>query len=161
MLTTPLRIQDVLTGHLLWMATRIGTTCAVYLAVILFAGGGVTATAVLALPAALLVGMAFAVPITAFSARQQNDAGFAGLFRFGIIPLFLFSGTFFPVSQLPAFLQPIAYLTPLWHGVELCRDLMLGTGDFGSAMLHVLYLGLWVVGGAVLALLAFRSRLID
>ena len=120
MLATPLTVRDVLAGHLLWMATRIGATCAIYLAVILIAGAGVAPTAALALPAALLVGMAFATPITAFAARQQNDAGFAGLFRFVIIPLFLFSGTFFPVSQLPAFLQPIAYVTPLWHGVELC-----------------------------------------
>lgn len=160
-LATPLAIRDVLLGHLLFMATRIGTTCAVYVAVILLFGGGPAPTAVLALPAALLVGMAFAVPITAFAARQHNDAGFAGLFRFGIVPLFLFSGTFFPVSQLPAFLQPIAYVTPLWHGVELCRDLMLGTGAVGSYLLHVLYLAAWVIGGGVLALLAFRSRLID
>ena len=105
--------------------------------------------------------MAFAVPIAAFAARQQNDAGFAGLFRFAIVPLFLFSGTFFPVSQLPAFLQPIAYITPLWHGVELCRDLLLGTGTVASAVLHALYLALWVLVGAVLALRAFRSRLVD
>ncbi len=44
-----------------------------------------------------------------------------------MIPLFLFSGTFFPVSQLPALLQPLAYVTPLWHGVDLCRTLALGT----------------------------------
>jgi lipooligosaccharide transport system permease protein len=160
-LATPLAVRDVLAGHLLFIATRIGTSCAVYVAVILLFGGLLAPTALLALPAALLVGMAFAVPITAFAARQQNDAGFAGLFRFGIIPLFLFSGTFFPVSQLPAFLQPIAYVTPLWHGVELCRGLMLGTAGVVSAAMHVLYLGVWVVGGVVLALLAFRSRLID
>jgi lipooligosaccharide transport system permease protein len=105
--------------------------------------------------------LAFAVPIAAFAAVQQNDAGFAGLFRFGIVPLFLFSGTFFPVSQLPAFLQPIAYVTPLWHGVELCRDLMLGAGTATAAVLHALYLSAWVVAGVVLALLGFRSRLID
>ncbi len=132
-----------------------------YLVVILLFGGAAAPTAVLALPAVLLVGMAFAVPIAAFAARQQNDAGFAGLFRFAIVPLFLFSGTFFPVSQLPAFLQPIAYITPLWHGVELCRDLLLGTGTVASAVLHALYLALWVLVGAVLALRAFRSRLVD
>jgi lipooligosaccharide transport system permease protein len=161
MLATPLTVRDVLAGHLLWMATRVGTTSAVYVGVILLFGGGVAPTAVLALPAALLVGMAFAVPIAAFAARQDNDSGFAGLFRFVVIPLFLFSGTFFPVSQLPSFLQLVAYVTPLWHGVELCRGLMLGTGDVGSAVLHVLYLSVWVFGGAVLALLAFRSRLMD
>jgi lipooligosaccharide transport system permease protein len=160
-LATPLSVRDIMTGHLLFIATRIATSCAVYVLVILLFGGGRAPTAILALPAALLVGMAFAVPITAFAARQQNDAGFAGLFRFGIVPLFLFSGTFFPVSQLPVFLQPIAYVTPLWHGVEICRNLMLGTGTVLAAALHVLYLAAWVVGGVVLALLAFRARLID
>jgi lipooligosaccharide transport system permease protein len=160
-LATPLAVRDVMAGHLLFIATRIGTSCAVYFVVIVLFGGAVSPTAVLALPAALLVGLAFAVPITAFAAVQQNDAGFAGLFRFGIVPLFLFSGTFFPVSQLPAFLQPIAYVTPLWHGVELSRDLMLGTGTVTAALLHVLYLTAWVVSGVMLALLAFRSRLID
>ena len=72
--------------------------------------------------------------------------------RFGAIPLMLFSGTFFPVSQLPAWLRPLAYATPLWHGVALCRALSLGGLDAGSAAIHVGYLvalaafGLWVGG---------------
>ena len=58
-----------------------------------------------------------------------GDTSFAVVFRFGMIPLFLFSGTFFPVTQLPAWLRPVAYLTPLWHGVALCRALCLGRGQ--------------------------------
>ena len=65
-------------------------------------------------------------PIFAFAATRETDSGFALLFRFGIMPMFLFSGTFFPVSQLPDWLEPVAWLTPLWHGVDLCRDLALG-----------------------------------
>ena len=72
----------------------------------------------LCLPVAVLVGLAFAVPIFAFSATQESDGGFNILFRFVIIPLFLFSGTFFPIAQLPAVLRPVAWLTPLWHGVD-------------------------------------------
>ena len=71
--------------------------------------------------------IAFATPIAAYSATQKTMNSFNYIFRFGITPLFLFSGTFFPVSQLPSFLQPIAYLTPLYHGVALCRSLGLGT----------------------------------
>ena len=72
------------------------------------------------------------------------------IFRFGMIPLFLFSGTFFPITQLPAWIRPVAYLTPLWHGVALCRALSLGTATLGGAVIHVGYLvGLAAIGVAV------------
>ena len=71
---------------------------------------------------------------------RDKDSSFAVIFRFGMIPLFLFSGTFFPVSQLPAWIRPVAYATPLWHGVALCRALSLGTADLGRALVHVGYL---------------------
>ena len=72
------------------------------------------------------------------------------VYRFGLIPLFLFSGTFFPVTQLPAWIRPIAYLTPLWHGVALCRGLCLGIATLPSALLHVGYL-LVVLGAGIIA----------
>ena len=71
--------------------------------------------------------MAFAAPIAAFSATQKTPNKFASIFRFVITPLFLFSGTFFPLDLLPAFLQAVAWLTPLYHGVALTRGLSLGT----------------------------------
>jgi lipooligosaccharide transport system permease protein len=114
---------------------------------------------VLTLPAALLTGLAFAAPITAVAARLENDAGFAGIQRFGIVPMFLFSGTFFPVSQLPAVFQWIAYATPLWHGVALARGLALGTLDGVAALLHVGYLALWIALGVALAVRSLRKRL--
>ena len=81
----------------------------------------------LGIPVAVLTGMAFAGPIAAFSATQRTPNRFNVIFRFGITPLFLFSGTFFPIESLPSFLQPIAWLSPLWHGVDLTRGLVLGT----------------------------------
>ena len=71
--------------------------------------------------------MAFAGPIAAFSATQKTPDKFTAIFRFGITPLFLFSGTFFPISSLPAVLQAVAWVTPLFHGVALTRALSLGT----------------------------------
>jgi lipooligosaccharide transport system permease protein len=115
--------------------------------------------AILSVPAAVLTGLAFAAPISAFAATQENDSGFNAVFRFGIIPLFLFSGTFFPISQLPAFLQPLAWATPLWHGVELCRGLALGTIDPLGFAVHTGYL-LVVAGlGCAAALWAYQRRL--
>src|ERR671915_232128 len=115
--------------------------------------------AMLALPAAILTGMAFATPIAAFAITQDRDLAFAALSRFVIVPMFLFSGTFFPIEELPAALEPIAYVTPLWHGVDLARELSLGTAGAGAALLHAGYLGLWLVAGLAVAGVTFRRRL--
>jgi lipooligosaccharide transport system permease protein len=79
--------------------------------------------------------------------------------RFGIVPMFLFSGTFFPVSQLPVVFRWVAYATPLWHGVELSRALTLGHVDVLAALGHVAYLLAWAVVGFVAALRIYRRKL--
>ena len=81
------------------------------------------------------------------------------LFRFGVMPLFLFSGTFFPISLLPAWLHTIAYLTPLWHGVDLCRSLALGTAHAWLTLTHVAYLSAMTAIGVYLATKTYRRRL--
>jgi lipooligosaccharide transport system permease protein len=160
MLATPLTSQDLFVGHLLWITVRVLTGSATYLVVMTAFGASRSPLVLLALPAAVLTGMAFSAPVVAFAATRDNDSGFAALFRFVVTPLFLFSGTFFPVSQLPAGLEQVAYLTPLWHGVDLCRSLSLGTAELGMTVLHVGYLAAWLIGGAVLASAAFRRRLV-
>jgi lipooligosaccharide transport system permease protein len=140
---------------------RLGISAAVFLVVMAMFGTLQSWWAVLCLPAAVLTGLAFAPGIFAFSATLETDSGFALLFRFAIMPMFLFSGTFFPISQLPDWLEPLAYVVPLWHGVDLCRDLALGTPTLGSSAAHVAYLLLWVVGGFVVALRTFTRRLVS
>ena len=116
----------------------------------------------LAIPAAVLTGMAFAGPIAAFSATQSNPNRFATIFRFGITPLFLFSGTFFPISSLPAALQAVAWLTPLFHGVALTRGLSLGTisDEPVAAVIHVVYLTTLATVGAALTIRNLHRRLV-
>lgn len=160
MIATPLRVRDVLVGHLGYVVLRLVTTCAVLLVVLaLFGVVHSVAAGLGAVAVAVLVGLAFAVPSFAFSARQENDSGFALLYRLGLIPMFLFSGAFFPVSQLPAAIAWIARLTPVWHGVELCRALITGGVTVPAVVGHVGYLLLWVVVGWWLAERAFRRRL--
>jgi lipooligosaccharide transport system permease protein len=159
-LATPLGVRDTLAGHLLWVAIRLAISSAVFLVIMGLFGTLLSWWAILCLPAAVLTGMAFAPSIFGYAATLETDSGFALLFRFLIMPMFLFSGTFFPISQLPDWLEPLAYLTPLWHGVELCRDLALGTVSWGSSLGHVAYLLLWVAGGFVFALRTFRRRLV-
>lgn len=160
MLATPLGVTDVLVGHLLWITVKVGGGSLVYLAVMAMFGAVQSPLALLAVPAAVLTGMAFATPVVAFAAAQDNDAGFAALFRFVVTPMFLFSGTFFPIAQLPPVLEQVAYVTPLWHGVDLCRSLTLGTATFNGNVLHVGYLAAWLVGGLALSAVAFRRRLV-
>jgi lipooligosaccharide transport system permease protein len=160
MLATPLRVGDVMAGHLLWIAFRVTITCVIFLGVM--AGFGATAswTALFVVPAGLLTGVACAAPMMALAATVENDQALAAFFRFVVIPMFLFSGTFFPVSQLAAWLRPIAYITPLWHGVDLCRSLALGRAPLPLTTVHVVYLATWAVAGGFLATFAYRRRLV-
>src|SRR5450755_1230260 len=157
--STPLRPADLFHGHLLFTALRLVMNCTVFLAV-MAAFGAVTSPWVLAaLPVAVLTGLAFAAPIEAWAITVLKDTSFALIFRFGMIPLFLFSGTFFPVSQLPAWAQPIAYATPLWHGVALCRSLSLGTATIGGTLIHVGYLAALAAAGIIVGDRTYRRRL--
>jgi lipooligosaccharide transport system permease protein len=91
-----------------------------------------------------------------------KENSFAYLFRFGMMPLMLFSGTFFPLSQLPGWLRPFAYATPLWHGVALCRALSLGSGvraDLLGALGHVAYLAVLASAGVWAGARTYRRRL--
>jgi lipooligosaccharide transport system permease protein len=160
MLAAPLAVPDIVLGHLAFVLMRVAITSVAFLAVGSLLGAFDSPRSVLALPVAVLCGMAFATPVFAFSARQDGDSGFALLFRFGVMPMFLFSGTFFPVDQLPTVMQPIAWATPLWHAVELCRALTFGTATVAGAVVNIGYLLLWVGGGYVLALRSFRKRLV-
>jgi lipooligosaccharide transport system permease protein len=156
---TPLRPRDLLHGHLLFTLLRLAMNAAVFLAV-MAAFGAVRSPWVLAcVPVAMLTGLAFAAPIEAYAVGCTKDSSFAMLFRFVMIPLFLFSGTFFPVSQLPAAVRPLAYATPLWHGVALCRSLSLGTATPAQAALHVGYLALVAAAGVAAGHYTYRRRL--
>jgi lipooligosaccharide transport system permease protein len=159
MLATPLDVRDVLHGHLLWILFRVVTTCAIYAGIMTACGAFRSSWALLAVPASVLTGMAFAGPIAAFAITHDRDLAFAALNRFGIVPMFMFSGTFFPIDQLPDAIEPITYITPLWHGVDLTRDLTLGAASVDSALLHAGYLALWILVGTAVAAIAFRRRL--
>jgi lipooligosaccharide transport system permease protein len=158
---TPLQPREIALGQLAWLATRITLVGAIFVLVMIPFGAVHSPLVVLAIPAATLTGMAFATPIAAYAATQKTMTTFNYVFRFGITPLFLFSGTFFPVEQLPALLQPVAWVTPLYHGVALCRSLALGTigGDPLAALIHVGVLLAFGLGGLVAVIVAFERRL--
>jgi lipooligosaccharide transport system permease protein len=159
MLSTPLTTRHLVFGELFWVAFRIGSLATVFLVVLAIFGIPRSPLAVLAIPVTMLIGVAFASCLFAFTATQRNDVGFSAVFRFIINPLFLFSGTFFPLSQLPDQIEWIAWLTPLFHGVELVRGLILGSLDWVTAPIHLGYLLAMLAIGAALADRFLRRRM--
>ncbi|MET0997118.1 MAG: ABC transporter permease, partial [Marmoricola sp.] len=141
MIATPLTIGDIVFAQLGFVMFRVATVSAVFLAVM--APFGVFTSwsgVVVAFFVQLLIGLAFATPIFALSAAMKSESGYALVFRLGMIPLFLFSGAFFPISNLSPAMEWLARVTPLWHGVDLTRMLVLGQVDTSSALVHVAYL---------------------
>jgi len=148
-LATPLGPRDVALGEISWALIR-GLLYSVAFLIVATAAGMVTSWwALLAIPAASLIGYAFAavgMAATTFM-RSWQDFDYVQL---ALLPMFLFSATFYPLSTYPDGLQWVVQATPLYHGVALVRDLMLG--DVAAGMfVHVAYLGAMGVIGTVFA----------
>ena len=164
MITTPVSPADIVYGRFIWSTLRLTFVLTVFAIIAVLFGAMELGPALLAVPPGVLTGLAFASAITAWTVTREDDTSLSTLFRFGIVPLFLFSGTFFPISQLPNFLQPVAYATPLFHGVELVRKIALpGAGDELVTSIpmwvHVGYLTTMTVIGVVLAARFLDRRL--
>ncbi|HKR52385.1 MAG TPA: ABC transporter permease, partial [Pseudonocardiaceae bacterium] len=135
---TPITPGQLAGGQLTWIALRLLVSGTAYLLVVVLFGAmrgpGVLASLVFA----VLCGMAFSAPLVAFSAAQENEGtAFIAVFRFVVMPMTLFSGTFFPISQLPEVIQPLAWISPLWHGTELARGAVLGTMALWPVVGHI------------------------
>jgi lipooligosaccharide transport system permease protein len=156
---TPLEARDIVLGHATWMALRAGIAAvAVAIALALYPdtrSWGLAPTVVVA----MLIGVAFAMPIMAVAVKQQLDGGFAAIQRFVIIPLFLFGGAFYPLSQLPAVVQWLAKVAPLWHGVVVARAFTSGHVDALATLGHLAYVAAWGAAGSALATRRLRQRL--
>jgi lipooligosaccharide transport system permease protein len=159
MLATPLTLTEVITGEILWGATRAVIGTALMTGVVSLFGYIRYPHGLLLLPAALLGGVAFGAVAMCFTAVVPNiDVFNLPTFLF-ITPMFLFSGTFFPLEALPAWAQQVANLLPLTHLVNLTRTLSLGRLD-GEALAAVAYLLLFTLLFYPLALRGMRRRLI-
>ena len=157
-IATPMSVSDVVFGELGWIAIRLTTIGSAFVLVMTAFGIPRSPLVVLAIPAGVLTGLAFAAPIIAFSATLKDANPFNVLFRFVITPLFLFSGVFVPVSRLPESIASAAWLTPLFHGVELTRGFTLGAVP-ATWPIHVGYLVGLIAIGAATARRTFRRRL--
>src|SRR5690349_2033623 len=156
----PLRVVDILDGHLAFVVFRTLTSCGAFLLIAAAFGTMHSWWALATLPIAGLVGLAVATPTFAYASTVRTDSYLAVLYRLGVIPMSLFSGVFFPVESLPGVLRWVAYALPLWHGVDLSRAATLGVAPAWSPVGHVLYLALWAGVGWLLAYRQFRRRLV-
>jgi lipooligosaccharide transport system permease protein len=144
-LATPLAPGDVAVGELAWALIRGGLYATGFIGVMALFGLVMSPWIVLAIPAALLIGFAFggvAMAATSFMRSWQDF----DLIQLVVLPLFLFSGTFFPVEAYPDALRLLVQLTPLYHGVQLLRSLAVGAVDAGT-LVHVAYLAAMGIAG--------------
>ncbi|MDV6012043.1 ABC transporter permease [Haloechinothrix sp. LS1_15] len=158
---TPITPGQVFGGELMWVAVRLLVSAGVYAVIALPLGAWLGFGAALAVPIGVLTGLAFAAPVMALSATVRNPSNaFSTLLRFGVIPVMLFSGTFFPISVLPTPVQALVWLSPLWHGNELARAAALGGAEWLPALGHLTFLAAVLVGGGLLARHRFYRRLV-
>ena len=137
-LATPLGPGDVALGEIGWALIRGGLYSIGFVAVMLVLGLVSSPGVVFAVPAAMLVGFTFAAVGMAATTFMRTWQDF-DLIQLVILPLFLFSGTFYPITAYPAALQTLVELTPLWHGVDLLRGLTTGAAQ-APAIVHIVYL---------------------
>jgi lipooligosaccharide transport system permease protein len=159
---SPVEPGQIASGLILSVFFRmIFTTTAYYVLMVAFGAVGDPWGAAWMPLVGVLGGMAFGLPLMAYSASITQDKGqFALVNRFIFTPLFLFSGTFFPLATLPLWLQWIGWISPLWHASEIGRSLSYGLPP-GSwpVVWHYAVLVAYVVTGWVLAHRVFRRRL--
>ncbi|MDP9465449.1 MAG: ABC transporter permease [Actinomycetota bacterium] len=156
---TPLGPADIVGGHALWMAVRCMVASAAVAFVLVFFPEARAWGLVAAVPVSALTGLAFAMPLMAYSTERKTDVGFAAMQRFLVIPLFLFGGAFYPISQLPRWTQLVVEVLPLWHGVELARSFTVGHMTVSTALVHIAVLCCWILCGTALSHRFVRRRL--
>jgi lipooligosaccharide transport system permease protein len=153
-LSTPLGPDDIAVGELIWALIRGGIYAVAFLIVMGIFGLIVSPWVLLAVPGALLVGFAFGAVAMAATSFMKTWQDF-DLIQLVILPLFLFSATFYPLETYPPAIQAIVAWTPLYQGVELLRSLAVGHVD-PSLLVPVVYLGTMGIVG-----LAIVSRRLD
>ncbi|HVF53387.1 MAG TPA: ABC transporter permease [Actinomycetota bacterium] len=158
-LSSPLTVRDIFIGEVLTFGAILAQLAIPFFGIMSLFGIFDSPLSLLAIPSAMLVGLACAAVTFAFTATRKTDEAYTWVFRFIVTPLFLLSGTFFPISELPGWGQVIAHATPLFHGVELVRQFTLYEVE-PSALWHVGYLVTMLAVGGALAVRNLEKRLL-
>ena len=156
---SPISVEGLLLGHTYWATARVFFVSVVFAVIIAAFRVAPLLESLLAVGPAVLVGAAMLSATTAYTVRLKSPAGLPMFFRFVVIPMFLFSGAFFPVTQLPGWLQPLAVVTPMFHGVELARAIVVDQSPAIAWWVSVLYLSAWIVGFSIMSVGPMRRKL--
>ncbi|SDL91269.1 lipooligosaccharide transport system permease protein [Lentzea albidocapillata subsp. violacea] len=159
MAATPITPAQVLYGQTMWIGSQLFARSAVFVAIAVVLGAAAGPGILLSIVFGTLAGLAFSAPLVAYSATLDKPDSFTTIFRFVLMPMTLFTGAFFPVSQLPDWLLPVVWLTPAWHGIELARGATFGTIDLLPALGHLVYLVALTAAGIALGVKFFHRRL--
>ena len=158
---TPVSPGQILGGHLIWSALRLTLAGVIYAFVALFFGAWTGIGALAVVLAGTVTGLACSTPMAAVAARTYDEGSRFGLiFRFIVMPMTLFSGTFFPIAQLPLAVRWLAWLSPLWHGTQLARGLSLASIGGWALLGHFAYLAALFGAGWLVAHRRFYRRLV-
>lgn len=160
MLATPLEVRDIYFGELAWIGVTLAQQTIPFFAVMALFGIFDSPLAVLAIPAAVLTGLGFAAAVMGLTAKLKTDEAYTWLFRFVVTPLFLLSGTFFPINDLPAWAVAAAQVTPLYHGIELIRGMTISNLTLVAGLTHITYLLLFLAVGIVIGVRNLTHRLV-
>ena len=145
----PIVPGQIIDGVVISVTARLLATSVLYFVFMLLFGAVPSPIGFLAVFVAVLTGLAFGAPVMTYVSTLEQDTGqIAMLMRFVLLPMTLFSGTFFPLSAMPPFLQWIGWLSPLWHGTELARVFSYGAVEpIWLTVIHLLYLAALFVAG--------------
>lgn len=158
MLASPLSTRDIFLGEMMWIGVLLAQLAVPFFAVMALFGIFDSSGSLLAIPVVILLGLSCAAPTFAYTATLETDEAYTWLYRFIVTPLFLLSGTFFPVAELPGWAQVVAQLTPLFHGVQLVRQLALYGLEY-SALVHLGYLVALLTVGVFFGIRNLERRL--
>lgn len=158
---SPLAPQQIATGHIMAVTLRFLFQSAAYFVVVALFGASTSPWGWVSILVATLAGLAFGLPLMAYAAALVQDKGqFALVQRFIVTPLFLFSGTFFPLDSLPLAVRWIGWISPVWHGTELGRVFSYGYEENSLlTIVHVLFLLGCAGAGWVLTQRRFVARM--
>jgi lipooligosaccharide transport system permease protein len=158
---SPLTPQQIASGHIMAVTLRFLLQSAIYFAVVALFGASPSGWGWVSILVATLAGLSFGLPLMAYAASIKDDKGqFAMVMRFIVTPLFLFSGTFFPLDTLPLAVRWIGWISPIWHGTELGRVFSYGYEEPPLlTILHLVFLVGHSVAGWMLTKTQFVRRL--
>ncbi|MDN5795734.1 MAG: ABC transporter permease [Intrasporangium sp.] len=158
---TPVSPQQIAVGHLGGVLIRFVLQSTVFWVMLLLFHAAPSGWSWLTVPVGVLTAAAFGAPLQAYAAHLTDEGyQFAFVQRFVIMPMFLFAGTFFPLSVMPVYLQWIGWISPVWHGTQLARQAAYGAVEpLWLTLVHLAVLLLFTSVGVALARRTYARRL--